>query len=199
MDGETAQLHGSAADGTAAGTVDARRTPTEQHIPSTSKVQNKLGTIVKQERKHDGKLKSKIGAPFEPSLFSRDRVPGARLEAPIRFSIPRRRRATQPSPVMSNSPAVYSPSDPSGAGNRATPSPTTPATAQVNGNGVNTANYMAPLPIGHQQDINYLFTQLQELANVLKDNRERVNGLTLQAEQIAVRLPFLSPLPFHLD
>lgn len=98
---------------------------------------------------------------------------------------------------MSTNPATYSPSDSSAIGNRATSSPANSTATQVNGNGISPVNYMAPLPVGHQQDLNYLFSQIQELSTILKDNRERVNGLTAQAEQVAVRcFPVLSSLAF---
>jgi hypothetical protein len=65
-------------------------------------------------------------------------------------------------------------------------SPTSSHSGQVNGNGMNNANYMAPLPIGHQQDLNFLYSQLQELGGILRSNREKVNVITKTAEEVAV-------------
>lgn len=57
----------------------------------------------------------------------------------------------------------------------------------MNGNGVGaSASYMAPLPVGHQQDLNYLYTQIQELSAILRSNREKVNVITRAAEEVAV-------------
>jgi len=72
--------------------------------------------------------------------------------------------------------------------NRAGSSPTTThGGGQVNGNGgTNGANFMAPLPVGHQQDLNYLYAQIQELSSILKSNREKVNVVTKAAEEVAV-------------
>lgn len=52
----------------------------------------------------------------------------------------------------------------------------------------NGANYMAPLPVGHQQDLNYLYSQIQELSSLLQSNREKVNDITRSAEEVAVSL-----------
>jgi hypothetical protein len=46
---------------------------------------------------------------------------------------------------------------------------------------------MAPLPMGHQQDLNFLYRQMQELGDILKNNREKVNGITKAAEEVMVR------------
>ncbi|EHY53339.1 hypothetical protein HRR83_003548 [Exophiala dermatitidis] len=74
-------------------------------------------------------------------------------------------------------------------GNRAGASPTTMQPgSSINGNGVGAAaNYMAPLPVGHQQDLNYLFAQIQELGGILRSNREKVNVITRAAEEVAKR------------
>ena len=65
-------------------------------------------------------------------------------------------------------------------------SPTSSHGGQVNGNGMSNANYMAPLPVGHQQDLNFLYSQLQELGTILRSNREKVNVITKTAEEVAV-------------
>ncbi|KIX05558.1 uncharacterized protein Z518_06430 [Rhinocladiella mackenziei CBS 650.93] len=73
-------------------------------------------------------------------------------------------------------------------GNRTVASPTTSHSGPVNGNGVGaSANYVAPLPVGHQQDLNYLFAQIQELGGILRSNREKVNDITRTAEEVARR------------
>jgi hypothetical protein len=71
---------------------------------------------------------------------------------------------------------------------RQAPSPTSSHAggAQMNGNGLANASYMPPLPAGHQQDLNYLYSQIQELSGILKSNREKVNVITKTAEEVAV-------------
>lgn len=70
---------------------------------------------------------------------------------------------------------------------RAAPSP---SSSPMNGNGVSYAGnaniHMQPFPMSHQQDINYLYQQLQELSNLLQSNRERVNEVTRNADEVAV-------------
>ncbi|KIV84108.1 hypothetical protein PV11_06081 [Exophiala sideris] len=67
-------------------------------------------------------------------------------------------------------------------------SPTTPHPGSaVNGNGAGPANYMATLPVGHQQDLNFLYAQIQELGGILRSNREKVNVITQTAEEVARR------------
>ena len=71
------------------------------------------------------------------------------------------------------------------SGARSSPSPTgSIASAQANGG--NAANYASPLPAGHQQDLNYLYSQIQELSAILKSNREKTAVLTKAAEEIGV-------------
>jgi hypothetical protein len=71
---------------------------------------------------------------------------------------------------------------------RQAPSPTSSHAggAQMNGNGLANASYLPPLPAGHQQDLNYLYSQIQELSGILKSNREKVNVITRTAEEVAV-------------
>jgi hypothetical protein len=45
---------------------------------------------------------------------------------------------------------------------------------------------MAPLPMGHQQDLNFLYRQMHELGEILKSNRDKVNGITKAAEEVMV-------------
>ncbi|EXJ69477.1 uncharacterized protein A1O5_07513 [Cladophialophora psammophila CBS 110553] len=79
-------------------------------------------------------------------------------------------------------------------GNRvSSASPTAPSS--VNGsNGIGpgsgaagAAGYMPPLPVGHQQDLNHLFNQIQELGALLRSNRDKVNSITRNAEEVAKR------------
>ncbi|ETI20305.1 hypothetical protein G647_08339 [Cladophialophora carrionii CBS 160.54] len=69
-----------------------------------------------------------------------------------------------------------------------------PTNSSMNGgNGVNgpsaaaAAAYMPPLPVGHQQDLNHLFNQIQELGTLLRSNRDKVNSITKNAEEVAKR------------
>ena len=41
--------------------------------------------------------------------------------------------------------------------------------------------------MGHQQDLNFLYRQMQELGEILKSNRDKVNGITKAAEEVMVR------------
>jgi hypothetical protein len=50
----------------------------------------------------------------------------------------------------------------------------------------NGANYASPLPAGHQQDLNYLYQQIQELSEVLKSNRQRTAELARIAQEAEV-------------
>jgi hypothetical protein len=50
----------------------------------------------------------------------------------------------------------------------------------------NGANYASPLPAGHQQDLNYLYQQIQELSEVLKSNRQRTAELARIAQDAEV-------------
>lgn len=69
------------------------------------------------------------------------------------------------------------------------------AGSYTNANGaVNGVNYTSPLPAGHQQDLNYLYEQIQELSNLLKLNRARTAELTKRAEQAEV-----TPLPTKMS
>lgn len=63
-----------------------------------------------------------------------------------------------------------------------------PTASTMNGNGANgSINYMAPLPVGHQQDINFLYSQIQQLTSILAQNREKVSQITRTAEEVARR------------
>lgn len=80
--------------------------------------------------------------------------------------------------------SAFPPIEPS---HRAAPSPTA---AQMNGNGASYSNnaniHPEAFPMSHQQDINYLYQQLHELSTLLQNNRERVNEVTRNAEEVAV-------------
>ena len=42
------------------------------------------------------------------------------------------------------------------------------------------------LPLGHQQDLNFLYRQMQELGEILRSNRDKVAGITNAAEEVMV-------------
>jgi hypothetical protein len=76
---------------------------------------------------------------------------------------------------------------------RQAPSPTSSlASGQNNMNGNMSSSIMAPLPMGHQQDLNFLYRQMQELGEILKSNRDKVNGITRAAEEVMVWTIYLS-------
>lgn len=59
-------------------------------------------------------------------------------------------------------------------------------------NGTDTPAVMAgPLPMVHQPDLNFLFRQMQELGEILRANRDKVNGIGVTAEEVMVSLLFL--------
>lgn len=89
--------------------------------------------------------------------------------------------------TMANS-SVSSADLPSAGNNRPAASPSSSiAGAYAGANGANNgANYASPLPAGHQQDLHYLYEQIQELSSLLKTNRERTAELTKLAEQAEV-------------
>ena len=55
----------------------------------------------------------------------------------------------------------------------------------VNGNGAG-MNGM-PMIAGQQMDVNFLFQKVLELSELLKENRERTQGIVAGAEELAVR------------
>ena len=62
-------------------------------------------------------------------------------------------------------------------------------------NGVGPAmNGMAGMPInpGQQMDVNMVYQKLMELSEVLKENRERTQGIVAGAEELAVGTMFLT-------
>ena len=57
-----------------------------------------------------------------------------------------------------------------------------------NGNGVvmNGMNVGVPMSAGQQMDVNMLYQKVVELSEVLKDNREKTQGIVAGAEELAV-------------
>ncbi|KAL9114419.1 MAG: hypothetical protein Q9227_001500 [Pyrenula ochraceoflavens] len=75
---------------------------------------------------------------------------------------------------------------------RSAPSPTAQhAASQVNGNGVHTWA-AAPLPAGHESDLQYLYQGFLALSEQLKHNRELTNGIVRSAEEVMASLLFSS-------
>ena len=70
--------------------------------------------------------------------------------------------------------------------------------AQVNGagmNGMNGMNVALPMNAGHQMDLNVLFNQVEELSQLLRENREKTQAIIASAEELAVSfctLPLLA-------
>lgn len=64
--------------------------------------------------------------------------------------------------------------------------PPSVASGQPHSNGNGAANYTSPLPAGHQQDLNYLYNQIQELSSLLKANREKTAELARVAQEVQV-------------
>lgn len=62
-----------------------------------------------------------------------------------------------------------------------------------NGIGMNGLNMGLSMNAGHQMDVNMLYRKVVELSEVLKENREKTQGIISGAEELAVSaLPFLS-------
>lgn len=55
----------------------------------------------------------------------------------------------------------------------------------VNGNGA--AMNGLPMIAGQQMDVNFLFQKVSELSDILRQNRERTQGIVAGAEELAVR------------
>ncbi|MCJ1368519.1 hypothetical protein MMC16_007663 [Acarospora aff. strigata] len=75
---------------------------------------------------------------------------------------------------------------------RQSPSPIAPhqVNSQVNGagmNGMNGMNVGLPMNAGHQMDLNVLFNQVEELSQLLKENREKTQAIIASAEELAAR------------
>ncbi|KAL8948455.1 MAG: hypothetical protein Q9222_005363 [Ikaeria aurantiellina] len=60
---------------------------------------------------------------------------------------------------------------------------------QVNGNGGPTSgmNLSMPMNAGHQMDVNMLYQKILELSEVLKENRDKTQGIVAGAEELATR------------
>lgn len=67
----------------------------------------------------------------------------------------------------------------------ASPSPQLPNN-QFNGSNIGNANIMAPLPAGHQSDIEHVYALVLDLSAQLKQNREMTAGIVRDAEEIMV-------------
>lgn len=65
-----------------------------------------------------------------------------------------------------------------------------------NGIGMNGLNMGLPMNAGHQMDVNMLYRKVVELSEVLKENREKTQGIISGAEELAVCAP--PPLPFSI-
>lgn len=62
-----------------------------------------------------------------------------------------------------------------------------------NGIGMNGLNMGLPMNAGHQMDVNMLYRKVVELSEVLRENREKTQGIISGAEELAVcALPFRS-------
>lgn len=80
-----------------------------------------------------------------------------------------------------------------GPGPRSAPSPTPSQTQlQVNGNGngagINGMGVAIPMNAGQQMDVNLLYQKVMELSDMLKENREKTQGIVAGAEELAVSL-----------
>lgn len=60
-----------------------------------------------------------------------------------------------------------------------------------NGIGMNGLNMGLPMNAGHQMDVNMLYRKVVELSEVLKENREKTQGIISGAEELAVCAPAL--------
>ena len=58
--------------------------------------------------------------------------------------------------------------------------------ANTNGNGANMNGL--PMIAGQQMDVNFLYQRVVELSEILKENRERTQGIVAGAEELAVRI-----------
>ena len=69
---------------------------------------------------------------------------------------------------------------------RQAPSPGPNAAANGGGAGINGMGVGLPMNAGQQADVNLVYQKLMELSDVLKDNREKTQGIVKGAEEIAV-------------
>ena len=95
----------------------------------------------------------------------------------------------EPHPLFANPPNMSSPNSslPNLDMNRGASNASSVQGGQTNGNGNGAANYASPLPAGHQQDLNFLYGQIQELSAILAANREKTTELTKVAKEVQVR------------
>lgn len=57
---------------------------------------------------------------------------------------------------------------------------------------MNGLNLSMPMNAGHQMDVNMLYQKILELSEVLKENREKTQGIVAGAEELAVCIPYTS-------
>ncbi|KAL2059265.1 hypothetical protein ABVK25_000557 [Lepraria finkii] len=67
------------------------------------------------------------------------------------------------------------------------PSPMRQQQPKVNTNGNSAAMNGVPMSAGQQMDVNFLYQKVCELSEVLKENRERTQGIISSAEELATR------------
>ena len=53
-------------------------------------------------------------------------------------------------------------------------------------NGMNGLNMGLPMNAGHQMDVNLMYQRVVELSDLLKENREKTQGIIAGAEELAV-------------
>ena len=75
---------------------------------------------------------------------------------------------------------------------RATPLPVVAQQQANNVNGNGAAMNGLPMIAGQQMDVNYLFQKVSELSEILRQNRERTQGIVAGAEELAVRCSALA-------
>lgn len=87
-------------------------------------------------------------------------------------------------------PSFLDTSNNTGTGPRLAPSPLNANTQQsnVNGNHAGATNAL-PMGAGNQMDVNFLYQKVVELSEVLRDNREKTQGIVAGAEELAVGIP----------
>lgn len=54
---------------------------------------------------------------------------------------------------------------------------------------MNGLNLSMPMNAGHQMDVNMLYQKVLELSEVLRENREKTQGIVAGAEELAVSMP----------
>jgi hypothetical protein len=108
-------------------------------------------------------------ATASPRAMSAASSPSNNMDLPITGG-------NRPSSSSSTGSASQNSSVPGGGGSY------TNGSAAAMNNGAGAASYASPLPAGHQQDLNYLYEQIQELSKMLQANRVRTAELSRVAE-----------------